>query len=402
MVTKSRRGAMLIAMALFFAVIGILFGLGRLKLHEYRVIDRIERQYGIQKLLATRSALALVRYECQPQGSEFTFPVYSNLVYYGSAPAEAMTCHVVPTPALDTQEMDVDDFDSTWGVFASDGAGVAPRRVEDITDVLFAVEEAKTNQIYRCAIFMPAKQSWLASEFGYLYRLRMLRGGTETGFDKLRLYLVGTKGATSPTFITADNYLTRIRDYPSIMMELSLQVGTTNRASRSLRVNNGGDGKEPLNYTSFLTAEGQDADAISHGGGFLLSGTAMVGFGEAYSRDLYFSNRIDLNRVIATNDFVHSWIVIEHVFSTNRPGESLSISVDSFVMREPTTYSIATYNRALEQALDISRRHQTWVFQTRYPRPSYNPPIIGRQCILDTFGGEKTGLRQERAGIWPN
>ena len=407
-----QNGAALIALALLFALVGILFGLGRLKAYEYQVARRVNRQYQIEKMLVTRSALALVKYECAPDCSAAGLPAYTNLIYRSPQSGVTLTCDVTPVPILPDA--------SAWNTCClSNGSVVAENATVTLTGAsaghgpaaAFAVACAASNTLYTCALFKPAERYWRQSTFGYLYRLQMASGGADTGFDKLRLYLVGTApGAV----MTAANYVSLMATCPSIMMELSLENGTTN-ALRTLRVNNDhGAVQVPFPDAPFLTGAAQQADALTHGGGFQLSAAALVGFGEGASpphcvanneyADLNFStNRInlspliDLSPLVDSGSFSSAWIVIENQFATNLPGQPLSVSVSPFIMREPQTYAISVYASALATHTNRTPRLMTWVFQTKFPVPG----AAGLQCVLDTFGVEPASLRNERKGLLP-
>jgi hypothetical protein len=152
-------------------------------------------------------------------------------------------------------------------------------------------------------------------------------------------------------------------------------------------------------------------DQLFHPGGFLLSETAFCGFGSAADDGMLFSRRGDVssNTMLNLEDvegFLESFregvIVIEHVFPTNKPPitlEKRSVTVDSFVMREPTTYAVSVYHKALEKT-DYDGKTATWIFQTLLPSPGQG--IVGEQCILDTFGREKSDWFRERRGKVPD
>lgn len=407
--SQTENGGALIAVALFFAVIGILFGMGRLKSYEYQVERRINRQYQIEKMLTARAALTLIKCECAPDGSDLGFPSYSNLVFKSLNSEETLTCNVIPTPVVDRQEMNADDFkfndpiSGVWDKYDTNGvkvtAGVKPSDAT-ITRAEFSKKSPALNTVYRCAIFKKAEQFWMESDFGFMYRLHLQEAGT--GFNKLRLYLVGAGNNESGDFITERNYVSRLQTLPSIMMELS---GATNVAVRTLRINNG-FGQIRYADEPFLSGDKQKADNVTHGGGFLLSGKYMVGFGEGpppndqgHSKeyaDLHFSDeRVDLSQVIDISSFSNSWIVVENEFVTNQTASLFFSAVDSFVMREPTTYTLSIHNVKKEQS-DLASEVNSWVFQTEYPILGQAIPKVGKQCILDTFGGESSSLRRDR------
>lgn len=405
--SHKENGGALIAVALFFATIGILFGLGRLKSYEYQVGRRIERQYQVEKMLTARSAFTLIKCECAPDGSDLGFPSYSNLLFKSQNSDETLGCRVIPTPVVDRQEMKAEDFkfndpvSGVWDKYDTNGvtvtAGVKPSDAT-ITRVEFSKKNPATNTVYKCAIFKKVERFWLESDFGYMYRIHVQEAGT--GFDKMRLYLVGAGNNTSDDFITERNYLGRIQSLPSIMMELS---GTTNLSVRTLRINNG-FGQIRYADEPFLSGDKQKADKLTHGGGFLLSGKYMVGFGEGpppndrgHSKeyaDLHFSDeRVDLSQVMDISAFSNSWIVVENEFVTNQSASLFFASVDSFVMREPTTYTLSVHNEK-KNAGESGAELNSWVFQTEYP--ILGTTKFGKQCILDTFGGEVSSLRRDR------
>ncbi len=112
-----------------------------------------------------------------------------------------------------------------------------------------------------------------------------------------------------------------------------------------------------------------------------------------------FQNRnYDLNDYIYTNDFMRSTLVIEHVFQTNMLGK-LNVTVNSLIVKEPSTYAISVYNSNLgNDPACMEKGIMTWIFQTQYPNAAAGRQ--GRQCVLDTFGREASSLKEERKGGW--
>jgi hypothetical protein len=398
---------MLIALALFFAAFGILVGLGRLLSYQFQVTRRINRQYQIEKTLATRSALTVIKYECTPKDpfklALDMFPNYSNCVYVSTNTGVEFRCHISPTPYVDCQDMRVVDFWGTppvWKTYSREPGDSFITPVFDANSQIDRVQfdvDAQSNKLYTCAIFKQAPACWLENEFGYLYRVRMLDCAVSNGFGVLRLYLLGLGPDRNTGKIEPDTYAAVRLNRPSIVMELTREDGGggTNRAARTLSLRNG-IGQLPDHHIPFLSSV-ENNDQISHGGGFLLSGTRIAGFGEGPNGDMYFGPRRDLNTLLDMNQFSNSWVAIEHEFSTNIVGE-LSVAIDFFSIREPTTYSITVHNRELAPT-SLVDQVTTWVFQTKYPQPSYNES--GKQYVLDTFGGEAASLRRERRGIRP-
>ncbi len=290
----SERGAALIAMALFFAAVGVLFGLGRLAAYRYQVERRINRQYQVDKMLATRSCLSFVKYAAESDITESyrQFRAYTNRFVIQQSNQELLCC-LEPTPLKECLEMDNsagNRFADVWDVYMStpDNMYVVPVQSPgpnglDLNAVKFGVKNAQSNEIYRCAIFKEMDYSWLDNQFGYMYRIEPLSGGIADGFGELNLYIVGAGRNGEYRNISAENYISRLSEAPYIKMRISLVGARDDQARRSLIITNS-TGKLSLN--DFWITSNDDSDdpfpdsEYMQASGLLLSGTSMVCFKE--------------------------------------------------------------------------------------------------------------------------
>lgn len=433
-------GAALMAFVLVIAVVGILLGLGRQQAHKYAVTRRLDRTYQIEKMLATRDALALAdtvierTVEVNSQGFEKI-----DYVERSTNDRGWNDLHVELRYIPDKDREDMHDL-GNWQVVKSHDeteldVKVANGSVADFTAPI------STDTVYRAAIVKRAASCWQDSEFGYLYRIKLAEGKDDYNLGKLNLYLVGLSGSghwegEAGTEVIPSNandsylsYLSMLDTCPWFKMELVAggeltdKDGNTGRRSvRTLSISC--DGRDAFTNADFLTGgtwgrHGMTmCDFISHGGGFLLTASAFCGFGENAEEGMRFSRRSDVvtssDVAIADPDkflaaFKDSAIVIEHVFPTNQPPNDLacrSVTVDSFRMREPATYSVAVCNKRVWEKEGYSDKDPeeyydgmvtTWIFQTQRPSMGYN----AEQCILDTFGREPASFFGERHGEIP-
>lgn len=426
-------GVAMVAFVLVIAIVGVLVGLGRLKMHEHAVKRRLERTYQIEKLLATRDALTVANTGLK--GS-------SKLAFTNEIPSsnfsDRLVVAVEPVLPVDQQEMTDVKATSGWQVFTNDPAveitPVTESSTADSDGCLLRFSSPTNVTPYRCAILRRAVRPWFDNEFGYMYILdvgsasmdaEQNTGESDTSqynLGKLRLYLIGIGDggeAGSPHWKAEEDGLKTmakqfdevLKRRPWIRMELSA-VGATKKARRDIAVHDFDSGNE-LVFQRADVVKMSDEDEVAHQGGFLLSSTAFCGFGETSQRTKLFSPRWDLTRNCRagfdahafTNAFSESVIAIEHVFPTNsvpsnKGIKERSVTVDAFVMREPTTYRIRAYNPKVET--EKGRDVVTWIFQTREPDPdAIKEGSLGQQCILDTFGREPASLILERRGGAP-
>ncbi len=457
--TAGNGGVVLVAFVLVIAIVGVLVGLGRLKMHERAVKRRLDRTYQIEKMLATRDALAIANTGLQgSSGAAFTNRF--DCANFG----DELEVAVEPVLPVDVQNMDklANSSDIVWAAFStSEDAGVEDKDVEG-NAVTYNPPMGRnfdgkafrffgpmnTNGIaHRVGIIRAAARPWFDNEFGYLYTLRMVSAqemsDTESNattddpdldlvtyhLGRLRLYLIGLSdvpGKPTPTWNAHDkDGLERIAAQfddvlacrPWIRMELSV-AGKSKYARRRITIHDfqrdvfppHGRTNDNWRVDVIHNGEGGDRDQFPHAGGFLLSSMAFCAFGEDSRQTKLWSQRWDLTRDCEygfdahafTNAFTESALAVEHVFPTNVPAQAKwdrrTILVDQFVMREPTTYRIRAFNPKVES--EKGRDVVTWVFQTKEPAPDEDN-VLGKQCILDTFGREPASLVLERKGITP-
>jgi hypothetical protein len=139
-----------------------------------------------------------------------------------------------------------------------------------------------------------------------------------------------------------------------------------------------------------------------HSTGFILTDKAMLGFGLTSEFQMHYSETINLEGLIDVDNFENAWVVIEHIFPTNLIGR-LKVPINTFYMKEPTTYAVSVYNSNLRSQADyVNKSIATWVLQTKIPLAGSggDPGAPGSECLLDTFGGEPCSLKYERMGEW--
>lgn len=401
---EGRSGGILIALALFFAVIGILFGLGRLKAHEFQVTRRIDRTYQIEKILATRSLEAVIRTTAQPEedeGEKQIFPWYTNRCFSWNS-GEAFICAATPTPYKEYQNMDPANFDETWGVYPhsiKDKVKIFPVVTNSLPFARFQVDEPKSNVVYTGVIFKNMNDSWLYSDFGYLYSFRWKNGNE---FGKMRMYLVGSDDETA--FQDNKQYANRLSQCSWIQLELDSNSRETLRCHKGIS-GEGGGVTSIVTIVSFLKDGGftNCVDSTEHETGLLLSQDYLVAYMRDASKSMYFSERLQLSPYIQTNDFKNVWIVLEHEFETfdhvvernpTTPPEELHVLLKSFSVKAPVTYELSVCNKKSE---GVGPTVMTWLFQTQQPNEDGSKK--GKQCLLDTFGTEPVSLKRERRGL---
>lgn len=408
MTRNSRSGGALIAMALFFAVIGILVGLGRLKAHEFRVQRRIERQYAVDKVLATRSALNMILWN--KTLLENSTPVsYTNTFCCGSG--EELEVRVMPIPPLISEDLaNTNDITAEkWS--KNDGTLTAGETTKD-TRVQFNQLDmgnrvAKfscinaTGSVFKsCSIFKALPVNWLDTQFGLVYRIDPHALVTTNGFYQLRFYLVGMDDAK----LSADNldyYLSRKQ---SFMLETKSTHVVTNDgtitsevAIRDFHLKNMPFAGSDICMSDCIDSTKKNNDLVMQGTGFILSGFNAVTFGENSKCDKLFSGPMNLMGLVNTNAFTNAWVVIEHVFPTNFPSaRALVVSLASFQVFEPMTYGVSVFNKKMGS--DYDPPVSTWEFLTRYPDNRGGKDDKGEFCVIDTFGPEASSLRRERQG----
>ena len=425
---QSRTGAVLLVFVLAVAAVGLMFGLCRQLAHRFAVIRRLDRTYQVEKTLATRDALAIANTAVTRTMTGFKYFCYTNasLNVRWDTPANVpwgndLVVEITSIPDKDRRDMDADedDDDVPWRTVKNDPDPALSVNFQGGLASFSA--PLSTNFEYVAAIAKRTKECWQDCEFGFLYRLDMHEGRAEYNLGSLNLYLVGVSGTdwdgdyTDSIFDSNDSY----RDYAKMLRECNWykmelvgggQDGT--EAHRNLKIHSVADGTPTDAYETYHFLKGiktgtVEQDAFDHGGGFLLSSTAFCGFGENAEEGMLFSRRDDLTSpnvsIRNTDGFLKSFengvIVIEHVFPTNSPPNNLSnreVTIDSFVMREPATYSVSVCNRALA-GKSYEGKVTTWIFQTQKPAKE----IVGRQCVLDTFGQEPASYFGERRGIIP-
>lgn len=418
---RHERGAMLISLALVFALVGILFGLGRLLAYKYQVERRVNRMYQLEKVLAVRSMENLIRYTGKPilandpDGTEL-YNIYTNS-FFSFNSGEMLTCIATPTPYREYQNLSYTNFYGTW-IRNCGTAGIVDMDSLDANVARFYVPFAESNIVYRGALIRSLKDSWLNTELGYIYALDVQDGDRKTGFDKIRLYLVGASDSLEQADAFDMNYEPELKSHSWVMMELMYDVSGTvespvTNTVRKLYVYRHADAKELLVSSDIFAnnTKAKTADSIMHRGGLLLSGPNMVGFaisaGGSYAFSYPAVNMVQLG--LNTNDFNNVWVVIENRFAKREQVEAppingtnvFQVTVDKFTVKQPTTYTLSVYNNKLNNTTPVQstydRQVATWIFQTEFPDTGGG--ILGKQCLLDTVGKEPSSLKRERRGL---
>jgi len=399
---RSRTGGVLIAVAMFFALVGILFGLGRLKAYELRVQRRLERQYEIDKMVATRSALSLNQWNSslnkdnEPLGC-------TNI--FRSGLDQDLEVRVTPVPPLIGEDMANTNVitEERWTRVDSPTDGtrvllnqpVGNQRVAHFSCVNTTGTVSKS-----CAIFRKLPVNWLETQFGLIYRMDPDVATTSNGFNRLRFYLVGMDDVD----LSKENMDYSLTHKQSFMLETQATRSVTNGeevvsefAIRDFYLNNMPTPGPPIRLSDCIGVKGKSSDQIMHATGFLLSGLNAVAFGENPLGGKLFSGALNLKGLVDTNAFTNAWVVIQHVFPTNFPSAPPPfVTVASFQVQEPMTFSISVFNRSL--GANYVPAVSTWEFLTRYPQDQGDKDDKGAFCLIDTFGSEASSLRRERRG----
>lgn len=424
-------GAMFIALALLFALVGILFGLGRLKAHEYQVARRFERTYQVEKMLAVRNMEALVRTTGKPIKADnvddsLFYNFYTN-EWVSANSGETLVCTAIPTPFKEYQSMNPTNFYKIWRwIYQGDPAEVdiqsedgSMRPGVKTAVAIFSVNQAVSNVLYRGAMIQNTGDSWLKNPFGYLYSLDVQSAEPKLGFGRIFLYLVGAENSVAQGVRFESNYEVEKNKHSWIRMELMRSstadlTATNANACRNLAIHRGGGSSITEGWTNILAYDpiAYTADALVHAGGLLLSRNKMVGFGSSSTEDLLFSYpAVDLNQYVNTNDFANVWVFIENEFARYEDVEKLdggtndfAVLVDKFTIKEPTTYTISVYNKKIEPLVNTNktiaeRQIATWCFQTHFPDSGAGKQ--GKQLLIDTYGVEPVSLWRERRGQVP-
>lgn len=416
----SRAGGMLIALSLFFAVAGILFGLGRLKAHELQVKRRLERQYEIDKILATRSALNMIRATTVAAVTGEEVSGFTNS--FSSGLGQDLEVRVIPVPPLLREDMETN---VNWRIKA-----IPPTRVKLGEDPAYPASTSRdrvvrfsclTGSVERsCAIFeklMFKKEnstnevplSWLETPFGLIYRLDPGSAAASNGFYRLGFYLVGMGGSQGLSFggvLTAGNLDNAMNECPAIMLETTATSlgGYGESVIRNFKVRNMPSGSSDIGIVNCIN--NVDCKLIQ-ASGFLLSGYNAVAFAETSLGDMVFSDSLPpLKDLVDDDAFTNSWIVIKHTFPANfAPGTNatMTITLDSFDVREPKTFAVSVFNREVEKKVELTGTNfipdvSTWTLMTSFPNGMGG---LGQSCVIDTFGAETTSLWSERRGIDP-
>ena len=408
----SRAGGMLIVLSLFFAVVGILFGLGRLKAHELQVKRRLERQYEIDKILATRSALNMIRSTTVAAVTGESFAGFTNS--FASGMGQDLEVRVVPVPPLLRADMGLAEK-TNWIKKAS-----MPTRVDfDVDPALPASTSSDrvvkfsciTGSVERsCAIFKQLPVTWLKTQFGLIYRLDPGYAAASNGFSRLGLSLVGMGGPQGHSFggvLTAGNLDNAMSACPAIMLETTaISMGTHGESvSRNFKViNMPASGCADMGIGNCIN--NNDCKLVQ-ASGFLLSGYNAVAFAENSLGDMIFSDSLPpLKGLVDDDAFTNSWIVIKHTFPANfAPGSNATMTVtfDSFDIREPKTFAVSVFNREIEKKAEQKGANfipdvSTWTLMTSFPNGMGG---LGQSCVIDTFGAEANSLWLERRGEDP-
>lgn len=402
---NNNRGGALIAMALFFAAVGILMGLGRLKSYEYQVARRADRTYQIEKKLAARSIITAIDYSgggrAQKNLVRF-YPVFSN-EYASVNSGERFFCVAEPTKYL---ELQYNFTSNNWHGFpnisirppAPATLGIRSIESNNVEYIQFKVDQPETNKVYRGAIFCNTLDSWLNNERGYLYQLY----AKETAFPcKTRMYVVGSDATT--TFSSGHDYASQLTTLPWIMLELEKTITEEgNKTTLNLHIRGKASGEIFSEYHDTAIEFSRFPGNVSelHPFGILLSKNYLVAYTSNADANLFFSKqRYNLSEVVNTNDFSNVWVLIEQEFDpiseeSQRQGFIIQ-NVNAFFIKEPTTHSIAVLNKKITEPDMFAQQLMTWMFQIELPIQAGHP---GRHCLLDTFGGEPTSLKKERRG----
>lgn len=400
---NNRSGGVMIAMALFFAAVGILMGMGRLKAYEYQVARRLERTYQIEKMLAVRSIETLIRHKGQQfvtdNNDMEVYPVFSNY-YHAAASGEVLFCQAVPTEYVELQH----SFSSSNWLQYPNSRTEMPRIISQMTDfpnyVEFSVDNPASNVVYKGAKYANTGDSWLKNDRGYLYRLRLKDVKKDDGAFKTRMYIVGSDN--DQDFADGVDYQMKLASLPWIMLENEVVgAGTNTMSVRNLHIRGRTTGEVVSEYReNGISFPNLNELSPEHEFGLLLSKNYLVSYSCDSVRNLYFTeNRFDLNSIVDTNDFHNIWVFIENEFATlndeQLPVITNSLKVQMFSIKEPTTYALSLMNTKITEPLFSNSSFVTWLFQTEYPPAEGRP---GKQCLLDTFGTEPTSLKKERRG----
>jgi len=339
--------------------------------------------------------------------------VYTNS-YFSVNSNERLKCVVTPTPYKEYQDMSVTNFYGTW-IRNCGSAGIVEMTASDTHDgnvARFSVPVAKTNVLYKGALIRNLKDSWLNNTLGYLYTLDVEAGDLTAGFSKIRLYLVGAPDSLEQAADFNINYEVELKKHSWVMMELLYEVsGKANKpvinTVRNLYLWRPEFSQWMPVAPDMLSGnpEGKASDLITNPGGLLLSGPNMAGFATSSSGDYAFSYpAIVLSKYgLDTNEFKNIWVVIENEFAKLEVVEAppikgknvFLVTVDTFSVKQPTTYSLSVYNDALTTPPQVA----TWIFQTAFSDRNGEHFQTGKQCLLDTVGKEPCSLKRERQGL---
>jgi hypothetical protein len=332
------------------------------------------------------------------------YPVFSN--YYGTAASgERFLCHAVPTEYRERQH----SF-TTWGVYPASCLDPLKIKRTNVRHAEFFVENPASNIVYRGAIYTNTFDSWLNNERGYMYGLRLQDVKRKTGWGRTRLYLIGSDAPNA--FSGGQDYRNQLNLLPWIQMEMTFpesgSVTNEEAAIGNLHIRGKVAGEVVNEYTenrvNFPGLEGELSNA--HEWGVLLSQNYLVAYTRNSAKSMFFTeNRYDLTRFVDTNDFRNVWVLIENEFATREQVEPLletdqlplawlSVKVQAFSIKEPTTYAISVVNTKITDPVRAGSQVMTWLFQTGFP----DQGVLGRHCMLDTFGTEPVSLKKERRG----
>lgn len=387
----------MIVLALFFATIGILFGLGRLMSYQLQVKRRIERQYEVEKVLATRSGLRMI--DSSLLGITLkNVPCFTNTFWSGLNGAFEVSAD--PVRAILEDGLEVTE-EGAWGKIQnrSPKTPVSERTMVTFETKRVTFECVNTNSPVerRCAIFRRMPLSWLDTQYGLVYYLEP-DALAQNGFGRLRLTLVGM-GVES---LTEGNLDYNLATKPSFMLETAFSGGTVTNsggvvaevASRQFRMLN----PQPGIVSSRTECLNKKNDEVSQYAGFILSGSHGIAFGSDANNNMLLADnpldfsQVDLSPFAASN----TWIVIEHFFpanyvNTNGLPPTLYVYMDTFQVREPMTYRLSTYNKRYTEKIRAANscyqpEVTTWAMVTQYGNQGEGRSQ--RFCILDTVGTE--------------
>jgi len=256
---------------MLIATVGILFGLGRLKAYRHQCELRFERQFELEKIMATRSAVNYLKTRVSSSGTN---------LYYETALGKQITAKIVPAERL----YDL-TFDRGWG----DNSVIFPvadfcqPRIEEVQvdgtpDWVMSVTFTSNDVGRRAGFAVDFEDSWLSDPFGRRYvcgymGLNSMGGGTET--DIVRLYLVGA----GMSLVGGEEDLANAS---VIVMEQSARTGGGGGAETIVNVycRRAGDGTNRTVVVQDLAMN------TKHAKGFLLSGLYVTLFEyQGYFRD---------------------------------------------------------------------------------------------------------------------